>query len=366
MPSSRALSSSPDPDDRSAEQNLAFHVALVIAVVLLLGVLWPFRYVLILASMVAIVSRPVFEWSSRRLGDRRRLAAVLTTIGVLLIVLGPVVLLVQAAVSELRPALERVRITATDSATLDRLGSQIDAARHRLPWIDAFLGPEQRAADAIRARFAETMDRLVAFASDSAPDVVGGVLGAGIHVLVFVLAVPSLLADGPALTRFLARLSPLAPAATERLFSVFRHFAHNVIVASVATAFAQGLIAAIGYQIVGADHVLLLGMLTMLGGFVPIVGTTIVWIPVTAVVYVERGAGPALFLVAWSLLATMTVDNLVRPFLVRGGSGIHPLLVFLGIFGGMAWMGLPGLLMGPVIVAMFLALAHLRIDGPDV
>jgi predicted PurR-regulated permease PerM len=364
MPSSHVLPVAPLPEGRVEEPNerIAFHVALGIAVVLLLGVFWPFRYVLILAAMIAIVSRPVFEWITRRLRGRRHLAAALTTLGLLVVVLAPIAFLLQSATNEIQRALERVRVSASDSSALDRLGRELDTVRQHAPWTNDFLPPATGTAAAMQQMIADSADRLRTFVSGAAPDLVGGLLGAGLHVLVFVLAVASLLADGPGVTRFIARLSPLAPATTERLFSVFRHFAHNVIVASIMTAFVQGVIAAVGYGIAGADRVLLLGMLTMLGGFVPIVGTTIVWIPATVIAYVEQGPGTAVFLVVWSLLATTSVDNFVRPLLVRGDSGIHPFLVFLGIFGGMAWMGFPGLLMGPVIVAMFLALAHLRID----
>ena len=62
------------------------------------------------------------------------------------------------------------------------------------------------------------------------------------------------------------------------------------------------------------------------------------------------------FLIAWSVLFTGTVDNVVKPLFLRGSSDIHPLLIFLAVFGGMAWMQLPGILVGPVLVAFFLSL----------
>ena len=68
------------------------------------------------------------------------------------------------------------------------------------------------------------------------------------------------------------------------------------------------------------------------------------------------GWGWAIFVVVWSIVFTGTVDNLARPLFMRGSTDIHPLLVFLSVFGGMYWMGIPGVLVGPVIVAFFLAL----------
>ena len=98
-----------------------------------------------------------------------------------------------------------------------------------------------------------------------------------------------------------------------------------------------------------------MGVATAVLSFVPLVGTLAVWVPVTLYVGVSIGAWAA-FVVAWSIVFTGTVDNLARPMFMRGSSNIHPLLVFLSMFGGLYWMGIPGVLVGPVIVAFFLAL----------
>ena len=74
-----------------------------------------------------------------------------------------------------------------------------------------------------------------------------------------------------------------------RLFKVFARTAHNVILASAGAAFLQGAVAALGYKIAGVDQVIFLGVLTGLGAFIPLVGTTIVWIPIAIGVYARPG-----------------------------------------------------------------------------
>ena len=347
---------------RSRSEHTALVVALLVAALLFGGLLWPFRYALTLAAMISIVARPGFDRVSRWLGGRRLVAAIVTTCFLGVLLFGPLALFGQVALGELEPALERLRQVTGDPTTLDPLARRLDELRLSAPWIDAVIPSDGTTIESVRQWSAHGLDRALALLSDAAPALLGGVFDAALQLVVLALAIVSLLVEGPAVTRFLARLSPLAPDTTRRLFEVFTQFAHNAIVASVVTAFIQGAVAALGYRLAGIDRSALLGVLTVGAGFVPIVGTTVVWIPAAFVAYFERGAGAAGFVVVWSLLATTSIDNVVRPFLVRGGTGIHPFLVFVGLFGGLAWMGLPGLLMGPVIVAMFLALAHLVLD----
>lgn len=362
--------SSPNPAPQTAElrhrsEHTALVVALLLSALLFAGLLWPFRYALTLAAMVSIVARPGFDRVSQRLGGHRLVAAIVTTSFLGVLVFGPLGLFVQVALGELEPALERLRQITGEPATLDPLARRLDDLRLSAPWIGAMIPRDGTTIESVRQWSAHGLDRAMSLLSEAAPSLLGGIFDAGLQLVVLALAIASLLVEGPAVTRFLGRLSPLSPDTTRRLFEVFAQFAHNAIVASVVTAFVQGAVAALGYRIAGVDRAALLGVLTVGAGFVPIVGTTLVWIPAATVAFFDRGAGAAAFVVVWSLVGTTSIDNVVRPFLVRGGTGIHPFLVFLGLFGGLAWMGLPGLLMGPVIVAMFLALAHLVLDERD-
>ena len=106
---------------------------------------------------------------------------------------------------------------------------------------------------------------------------------------------------------------------------------------------------------VRSSSIALLGVLSVLSSFLPLVGTAIVWIPVTAFVGFAWGWPTALFLTLWNLLITGMVDNVARPFFVKGSTDIPSTLVFVGLFGGIAWMGMPGLVLGPMIVATTLA-----------
>lgn len=194
------------------------------------------------------------------------------------------------------------------------------------------------------------------FAGSGIPGAIQAVVNLSIDSVIYVFAVITLFTTGPRLLVTAKRLSPLDDRYEERLFAVFGEFSRNLVVGSVATAAIQGIIASIGYAISGVGNVLFLAILTGVGSFVPVVGTPVVWVPVVGYLAFQGHYGMAVFLTIWSLVLVGSIDNVLKPLFMRGNTDIHPLLVFLAVFGGLYWMGLSGLFVGPVLVAFFLAL----------
>ncbi|HUY84629.1 MAG TPA: AI-2E family transporter, partial [Steroidobacteraceae bacterium] len=152
-----------------------------------------------------------------------------------------------------------------------------------------------------------------------------------------------------ALERFAgSRLDPyLAIAATTT-----RAVAYGMIV----IAFAQGLIAGLGYWMVGVDGAALLGALTGLLSVIPVLGTGLVWGSVGLYLLAAGHAWRGIALLAWGVLAVHPTDNLLRPLLISNVAKIPFLPAFFGMIGGMAAFGLIGAVIGPVVLAIGLTL----------
>ncbi|MGC2030627.1 MAG: AI-2E family transporter [Steroidobacteraceae bacterium] len=129
----------------------------------------------------------------------------------------------------------------------------------------------------------------------------------------------------------------------------------SVVYGLVATAFAQGLVAGIGYAIVGISASILLGALTGLLSVVPMVGTGVVWGSVSVYLVVTGHIWKAVILAAWGLLLVHPTDNVLRPLLISNATRVPFLLVMFGVLGGMAAFGLVGAFVGPIILSMGLA-----------
>jgi predicted PurR-regulated permease PerM len=129
----------------------------------------------------------------------------------------------------------------------------------------------------------------------------------------------------------------------------------SVVYGLVATAFAQGLIAGIGYAIVGISASVLFGALTGILSVVPMVGTGVVWGSLSIYLAVTGHLWKAVILAVWGLVLVHPTDNILRPLLISNATHVPFLLVMFGVLGGMAAFGLVGALVGPIILAMGLA-----------
>lgn len=164
-----------------------------------------------------------------------------------------------------------------------------------------------------------------------------------------------LLVEGPRWRARLVALLPLEPEHTEAFFEEFRAISQSVLVASVGEALAQAVLVAIAWLIVGFPSTLLAAAVTFVFAFVPVVGSGIVWAPATVVLLAQGRVGAGIFMLLWGGGVVATSDNVLRPLLTRGSTNMHPLLVFLSLFGGLAVYGVGGLLLGPLFAGLFVA-----------
>ena len=125
----------------------------------------------------------------------------------------------------------------------------------------------------------------------------------------------------------------------------------------------KGVVATAGYLIARVPQPIFFGLLTFLAAFIPSVGTSIVMLPIAAVLLLTGHVAAGVFLAAWAILVTGTIDNVLKPLLARGGADIHGGLVFFAMIGGLVMYGTLGLLVGPLAVSLLLAL--LRVAGRD-
>lgn len=332
------------------------------AVVLLF---WPYLFVLTFAATTAVVTWPVYERVLQATKGRRAVAAVLTFALLLLLVLGPLGAVLYLAFLE-GVTLVKLGVDLVASGRTEAwLFEQLDRIRTSR-WLDsdwaARVLPEDfellpTLLEPLRAAVLSVGSLL----TTAVPGLLNQLVASGIDAIIFVFTLLTLYIEGPRFLRFLSQLLPMDDDYERRLFEVFREFANNMVLGSLATGALQGLVAGVGYAVAGVDRVAFLGLLTGIFSFVPLIGTALVWVPVAIWVFATQGVGWGVFVVAWSLLLTGTVDNLAKPLFLRGSSDIHPLLIFLAVFGGLFWMGVPGVLVGPVIVASFLALYTIHV-----
>ena len=168
--------------------------------------------------------------------------------------------------------------------------------------------------------------------------------------------------DGAAMINTFMHLSPLDDRHELELLKEFDRVSRAVVLATLLSALAQGLLGGIGYKIVGLDSFFLLTLLTAVLALIPFVGAAAVWVP--ACIYLAIIKEPldpeagrtwmyarAGFLAVYGVLIISMADNVIKPWVLQGQSKLHPLLALLSVLGGMQALGPIGILIGPMVVA---------------
>ncbi len=167
-------------------------------------------------------------------------------------------------------------------------------------------------------------------------------------------------ADGPSMIRTLMRLSPLDDEYEERLLRQFDSTSRAVVLATVLSALAQGVLATAAFWVLGMPSLVLLFLATTFMAFIPFLGPAVVWAPVAIYLGMFEGRWPeAIGLTIFGVTVVAMVDNVVRMFVLQGNSQLHPLLAILSVLGGLQVFGPIGILVGPMVVVFLQTLLEI-------
>jgi len=324
--------------------------SLALATLLLfVGAIWiagPLWVALVLGMAMAFAGQPLHAVIARRLHGRNAAAAAITT------VLGGLTMISAAAV-----AIFVVAKKLVDSlALLQRRLSQSS--------LNDFIGAKgvgllSRAglsSGAVRERLQAEAGRISGDAAQAVGVVLQKTTGMLLLVVVALLTMYYVLVDWPALASRLEKVLPLDPQDTRALTREFRDVSRDAFVASIAIAMIQGALGATGFAIARVPAAVTWGLLLAITSFLPVVGTALVWAPVGIYLIAVGRTAWGLFDFAWGLVIVMALtDYVIRPRLVGSRGDTHPLLAIVSLVGGVLVVGLPGLIVGPMVMSLFVA-----------
>jgi len=153
----------------------------------------------------------------------------------------------------------------------------------------------------------------------------------------------------------------LVPLDQQRKADLLAHLCsvlRAVVLGSLATAVVQGTLVGIGCAIAGLPSPIVFGVLAIMGSLIPLIGATVIWVPAGVWLIVTGHPGWGVFLLVWGVAVVSSADNVVRPLFISSRAKITTLPVFIGLFGGVTAFGPVGIFIGPVLVALALALVE--------
>src|SRR5580692_3327949 len=182
-----------------------------------------------------------------------------------------------------------------------------------------------------------------------------GALGSlfGFAVMLFLLFF--FLRDGDGMLARARRLIPLDDERKERLFRQLSGVTRAIVNGTSVTAFLEGVLIGAGFTIAGLPSPVVFGVLAALLSMLPVGGAAFVWGPAVIWLFVDGRWGYGIFMLAWGILLG-GLDNVLRPMLISGRARISALAVFIGVLGGISAFGSIGIIAGPVVLSLALAL----------
>jgi predicted PurR-regulated permease PerM len=155
---------------------------------------------------------------------------------------------------------------------------------------------------------------------------------------------------------------PLKSSNAQKVISEVRNLVYSNALGIPIVAIVQGIIAALGYSLFGVDQWLLLGILTAISSVIPILGTMLVYLPLSVYQYSTEGLYSGIGVLLWGFLVIGSVDNIARFMVQRKLANVHPLITLLGVFMGVKLFGFLGIIFGPLLLSIFFLLTRIYVN----
>ncbi|WP_338869069.1 AI-2E family transporter [Myxococcus stipitatus] len=330
---------------------------ILLSILLLALVIQPFAKAFFLAAVLAGALYGVHSWLTRKVRGRKNISAGVVCTAVILALLVPVGGFTAFIVAEVSSGAQFVTRTVQQEGVEGLVNKLPDPLRKGVEGLMKRLPVEEVTLD-------EKLQQQVSSQSATAARAVTGAVAAtgsiAFQTVMMLIALFFFLTDGKELVEWLESVSPLRPGETLEIMREFRSVSGAVLFSSLATAGVQSLAALIGFLIARVPAPLFFAGITFFLALIPAVGAAVVVLVAAALMFFSGHPWAALFLAIWGTVVVGLVDNIVKPLLAKRGMHQHGAIVFFSLLGGLAAFGTVGLLLGPLIVAFFLALVRIH------
>lgn len=333
---------------------MAGHIALVIVLGFALYICWlivqPFVNVLLWATVLTVVFYPLHR--RIRLGVRQaETAAAFSTLLVIVLILIPITFVTIAIVGELRDVADTLQANVQQAG-----GPTIPGLGLLLGYLDGYLDIDPVEAQSF---LAERMQVWGAALAGNTLVVVGGAVGAVVQTGLVVFTMFYMFRDGDRIRIAVYDILPLERVQVHDIIDRTKEVIAATIYGVLLIAAIQGTLGTFIFWILGLPSPLLWGTVMFVFCMIPMAGAFLVWVPAAIYLAFSGAYLQAGILVVWGVLVIGGIDNLLSPRLVGQRARLHELLIFFGVLGGLRVFGILGVVLGPVVVAVTLALVEM-------
>ncbi|MFC4293267.1 AI-2E family transporter [Sphingorhabdus arenilitoris] len=327
---------------------LGFVIAASLA---MLWISWPFLGAILWAVITAIMFAPVHDRLMKRMPRRRNLTAMISLLLVIAIIIVPFLVVGGVLIEEVIRTYSQLESRQIDFvAIFDQIRSAIP------PSVAAYLDKyDVGDLQALQEKVSNIATTGVSMAAEKALNIGQSAFGLALSLGVMLYLIFFLLRDGRDLTRKIGRSIPLATDRKAQLFEKFTTVIRATVKGSIVVAIVQGFLGGTIFWALGIQSPLLWGVVMTILALVPAVGSALIWLPVAIYLAITGDYLSASILAGFGVLVIGSVDNFLRPILVGADTKMPDYVILITTLGGLSMMGVNGLIVGPVIAAMFIA-----------
>lgn len=318
-------------------------IAVIIALYLSFLIIKPFLVAIIGAGVLAYIFYPVNNFILKRTPKflpADSISALITVFLIIIIVLMPMVLISLSLADEAKNGYHFLQeLTQKPGFSLD------------LP--ESFLQKFGAYEENIKQAYVNLGTQLINWAQD----LIKNIPSAFLSILVTIFSVYFFLKGGKRLYDYCQRVLPLPEGRYREILSRFSEISYSMIYGQVVVGMIQGFLAWIAYFSLGVPNPVLWGFVTAIVSIIPMLGAALVWFPIVIYLlikgYLIGVYWKAIVMLVYGMLVVSAIDNILKPKLIGDRARIHPLIILFGIIGGIQLIGLPGILIGPMVLALF-------------
>ena len=297
----------------------------------------PFMRYIVLAGVLTYTLFPIYRYILQRT-QWPGISAGFAVLLALLVMILPTVYLVSELVDQVRGAYSTF---------------QADSLRQVSNYLSGLTNGRVDFELMLESTFDQLRQSIVGLAPNS---IVGSIseLMLGLFIMFFVMFYG--FREGQGFIRKIKDLLPLESGLKDSLFEELRTVTQAVLYGQVLTAVIQGGLGGLGLLVLGVPNALFWGAMMMITAFVPVLGTPLIWVPAGVGLIMDGAITRGALLLAYGVIVVMNIDNFLRPRLVSERAKVHPVLILIGVLGGLRVFGFIGMLVGPLILALLVAL----------
>ncbi|MBJ6123300.1 AI-2E family transporter [Sphingomonas mollis] len=336
--------------DNQRVDNGGLILFLVIITVALGSIVSSFAGALLWAGLAALLFQPLYQRLLRRWPGRSNTAALVTMLIITFAVVIPALIVASLVVDQAAGVYTQMRSGQINFAAYfqqvhDALPMRLQQLLDR-SGLDSFEAAQSRITAALEGSVSVLASQALSIGRNAAAFLLA--FGVGLYVTFF------LVRDGERIGPAIVRALPLDRGVADRLADKFVAVVRATIKGSGVVALVQGALGAITFWIVGLPAGLLWGLLMAIAALLPAVGPALIWVPVAIYLLAIGAIWQAAVVIASGVFVIGLADNILRPILVGRDTGIPDWLVLVTTLGGIELVGLSGIVVGPLVAALFI------------